>query len=92
MQGRKAHGTVVLALPVHGQLPADVRQVRRRTAVPNAPQVSVQLSRGPHSDQIPPVGQHLVGEDAGGRVVASVVLGVEVVVDGTQVPMFGGGG
>lgn len=92
MHGKKAHGTVVLALPLQGHPPADVKHVRRRTAVPNAPQVSVQLSRGPHSDQMPPVGQHFDGADAGDILAAGVVLAVGTVFDGTQVPVLVGAG
>lgn len=75
-----AHGTVFRSLPlkhvhsridptftcayVHEQPSAAVKQVLVRTAVPNAPHVSVQLMRGPQSDQMPPVGQHLVDDNA----------------------------
>ncbi|KAH7707899.1 hypothetical protein AAVH_24847 [Aphelenchoides avenae] len=63
--GAKAHETVFLLLPVQAQPSAAVKQARSRTAVPYAPHVSVQFSRGPQSDQIPPVGQHLA---TGGEV------------------------
>lgn len=57
---------------VHGHPSAAVKQVRVLVAVPNAPQVSVQFIRGPHSDQMPPVGQHFV-VDAGADAAAGAV-------------------
>lgn len=56
---------------VQGHPSAAVKQVRALVAVPNAPHVSVQFIRGPHSDQMPPVGQHFdvdADADAAGAV------------------------